>query len=126
MNTAKRLATLNRIRRFSRLMDSAIRIPGINLRVGLDPIIGLIPGGGDLIGGALSAYIIFVAIRFRLPPHVAGKMFFNIALETIVGTVPLAGDLFDAYFKANIRNFELLEKHLTVDPNVEKSGSYPT
>lgn len=112
MNTVERLATLNRIRRLSRLMDTAIRIPGIGLRIGLDPIIGLIPGLGDLISTAFSAYIIYLATRFSLPNKAIGWMVFNIALEAVVGTVPLVGDLFDAVYKSNIRNLKLLEEHL--------------
>jgi Domain of unknown function (DUF4112) len=114
MNTTERLATLNRIRKFSRLMDSSIRIPVIGFRFGLDPIIGLIPGVGDVIDTAFSAYLIYLAARFSLPRHVLGWMIFNIGLEAVVGTVPIAGDLFDAFFKSNIRNLALLEQHLQV------------
>lgn len=112
MNTIERLATLNRIRRLSRLMDTAIRIPGIGLRIGLDPIIGLVPGLGDLISTGFSAYIIYQAARFNLPKQAIGWMIFNISLEAIVGAVPLVGDLFDAVYKSNIRNLKLLEAHL--------------
>lgn len=112
MNTTERLATLNRIRKLSRLMDTAIRIPVIGYRIGLDPIIGLIPGGGDLIATAFSAYLIFLATRFGLPRRVLGWMIFNVGLEAIVGSVPLVGDLFDAFYKSNLRNLALLEKHL--------------
>ena len=124
MDTAKRLATLNRIRKLSRLMDTAIRIPGTGFRIGLDPIIGLIPGVGDLISTAFSAYIIFLATRFGIPRQDLTRMIFNIALEAVVGTVPLVGDLFDAYYKSNIRNLALLEQHLTaVEPELEKATS---
>ena len=67
MDTIQRLATLNRIRKLSRLMDTSIGIPGTSFRFGLDPIIGLLPGGGDLISTAFSAYIIFLATRFGIP-----------------------------------------------------------
>lgn len=121
MNTTERLATLNRIRKLSRLMDTAIRIPVINFRIGLDPIIGLIPGAGDLVSTAFSAYIIFLAARFNLPREVLTRMIFNIALEAVVGSVPLVGDLFDAFYKSNIRNLALLEQHLQVDePELRK------
>lgn len=123
MDTAKSLATLNRIRKLSRLMDTAIRIPGTGFRIGLDPIIGLIPGGGDLISTAFSAYIIFLATRFGLPRRDLAKMIFNIGLEAVVGTVPLVGDLFDAYYKSNIRNLAILEQHLTaVEPVIEEAA----
>jgi len=117
LNTAERLATLKRIREFTYLMDSAFRIPLVNFRFGLDPIIGLVPGAGDLVSTAFSAYIIYLAARFRLPPQIFKQMVFNVALEAVVGTVPLVGDLFDAFYKSNIRNLALLEQHLgVVDP----------
>jgi hypothetical protein len=124
MNTTERLVTLNRIRKLSRLMDTAIRIPGIGFRIGLDPIIGLVPGAGDLISTAFSAYIIFLAARFRLPREVLLRMIFNIGLEAVVGSVPLVGDLFDAYYKSNIRNLALLEQHLqVVEPEITEIAS---
>ena len=120
MNTQERLATLDRIRRFSRLMDTAFRIPGTPFRFGWDPIIGLIPGLGDVIDTAFSAYLIFLAARFGLPKGVLGWMVFNISLEAIVGAIPLIGDAFDAYYKSNIRNLALLEQHLQVtEPELE-------
>lgn len=124
INTAERLATLNRIRKLSRLMDTAIRIPGIGFRIGLDPIIGLIPGAGDVISTGFSAYIIYLATRFGIPSKDLRQMLLNIGLEAVVGTVPLVGDLFDAYYKSNIRNLAILEKHLQdVDPELEELAS---
>ncbi|KOP25604.1 hypothetical protein AMR41_14935 [Hapalosiphon sp. MRB220] len=121
MNAAKRLATLNRIRKLSRLMDTSIRIPFIGFRIGLDPIIGLVPGAGDLISTAFSAYIIYLATRFGIPRQDLTKMIFNVGLETVVGTVPLVGDLFDAFYKSNIRNLAILEQHLmVVEPELEE------
>ncbi|BAB77118.1 DUF4112 domain-containing protein (plasmid) [Anabaena sp. FACHB-709] len=121
MDAAKRLATLNRIRQLSRLMDTSIRIPLTSFRIGIDPIIGLIPGGGDLISTAFSAYIIFLATRFGISRQDLSKMIFNVGLETFVGAVPLVGDLFDAFYKSNIRNLAILEKHLTVvEPELQE------
>lgn len=114
MNTITKLRQLNRIRRLTRLMDSAFRIPGIGFKIGLDPIVGLIPGLGDLVATAISGYIIFLATQFNLPRGVIGSMVANVGLEFIVGTVPLLGDIFDAFFKSNVRNLELLEKHLAM------------
>lgn len=114
MNTQERLATLGRIRKWSRLMDTAFRIPGTPFRIGWDPIIGLIPGLGDLIDTAFSAYLLFLASQFGLPKNVLGWMVFNIGLEAIVGSIPLIGDVFDAFYKSNIRNLALLEQHLQV------------
>lgn len=115
INTLERLATLNRIRKFTYLMDSAFRIPIIGFRFGLDPVIGLIPGAGDVVSTAFSAYLIYLAARFRLPPQIFKQMIFNVALEAVIGTVPLVGDIFDAFYKSNIRNLALLEKHLGID-----------
>ncbi|MFQ4143126.1 DUF4112 domain-containing protein [Chlorogloeopsis sp. ULAP02] len=121
MNTAERLATLNRIRKLSRLMDTSIRIPVIGFRFGLDPIIGLIPGAGDLISTGFSAYIIYLATRLGIPRQDLKQMIFNVALETAVGAVPFVGDLFDAFYKSNIRNLAILEKHLVVvEPEISE------
>jgi len=114
LNTASRLRNLNRIRRISRLMDTAFKVPGIGFKVGWDPIIGLIPGAGDLITTGISAYVIFLAARFHLPSGVLTRMIVNIAIEAVIGAVPLVGDIFDAFYKANVRNLALLENHLQV------------
>ncbi|MBD2451892.1 DUF4112 domain-containing protein [Nostoc sp. FACHB-152] len=122
MDAAKRLVTLNRIRKLSRLMDTSIRIPLTGFRIGIDPIIGLVPGAGDLVSTAFSAYIIFLATRFGIPRQDLAKMVFNVGLEAVVGTVPLIGDLFDAFYKSNIRNLAILEQHLTVvEPELKKA-----
>ena len=124
MNTVERLATLNRIRKLSRLMDTAIGIPGTKFRIGIDPIIGLVPGAGDIISTGFSAYIIYLATRFGLPSKDLRKMIFNIGLEAAVGTVPLVGDMFDAYYKSNIRNLAILEQHLQIaEPELEELAS---
>lgn len=124
-NTAERLATLNRIRKWSRLLDSAFRIPGTPFRIGLDPILGLLPFAGDLIDTGFSAYLIFLAARFGLPKDVLGWMVFNVGLEAVVGSVPLVGDAFDAFFKSNIRNLALLEKHLqTSEPELGEADDF--
>lgn len=120
MNVSNRLQTLKRIRRFSRLLDSAFRVPGTRFRFGLDPIIGLVPGAGDLVTTLFSAYLILLATRYNLPTATVGKMIFNVALEFVVGTIPLVGDIFDAFFKANNRNFAMLEAHLLAnEPELE-------
>ncbi len=112
MNKIQQLNKLRRIRKIAKLLDTAIGIPGTKFRIGLDPILGLIPGGGDLVGAAISAYMIYLASSFGLEKSKISKMIQNIALETTVGFVPIVGDLFDAYFKANIRNLDILEQHL--------------
>lgn len=99
-------------RALARILDDSIRLPGTDFRIGLDPIIGLIPGIGDLLGGGLSAYILWLGARAGAPVPVLARMFLNIAIEMIVGTIPLLGDLFDAGWKANQRNVDLLEEYL--------------
>jgi len=126
MNTAERLVTLNRIRKLSRLMDTAIGIPGTKFRIGLDPIMGLIPGAGDLVSTTFSAYIIYLATQIGIPSQDLKKMIFNIGLEAVVGTVPLVGDLFDAYYKSNIRNLAILEQHLQNEPQLKELVTTPT
>lgn len=112
MNKIQQLEKLRRIRKIAKLLDTAIGIPGTKFRIGLDPILGLIPGGGDLVGAAISAYMIYLATSFGLEKSKINQMIKNIALETTVGFVPIVGDLFDVYFKANIRNLDILEQHL--------------
>lgn len=112
MDKVQKLKNLKRIRRIATLLDTAIGIPGTKFRIGLDPILGLLPGGGDLITAGISAYMIYLAARFGLKKEELGKMIGNVAIETFIGTVPLFGDIFDAYFKANIRNLEILEKQI--------------
>ena len=112
MNKIQQLDKLRRIRKIAKLLDTAIGIPGTKFRIGLDPILGLIPGGGDLVGAAISAYMIYLATSFGLEKSKINQMIKNIALETTVGFVPIVGDIFDVYFKANIRNLDILEQHL--------------
>lgn len=95
-------------------LDSAFVVPGTRFRVGLDALIGLVPGIGDLIGTALSAYIVAVAARRGLPSSVLLRMAVNVGLETLVGVVPIVGDLFDAAWKANQRNVGLLRQYAAV------------
>ncbi|HHP7229288.1 MAG TPA: DUF4112 domain-containing protein [Xenococcaceae cyanobacterium] len=107
---------INRLRRLSQVLDNAIAIPGTGYRIGIDPILGLLPGGGDTIAGALGAYIIFEAARMGIPRKVVGIMVGNILLDSLLGIVPVVGDLFDIGWKANLRNMALLEEHLQVTP----------
>ena len=100
---------LLRLKRLSHNLDEAFTIPGTERKIGIDPIIGLIPGGGDLIGGALSIYIMHAGIRMGMPRSVIIQMFGNIALEFIIGCIPIIGDLFDAMWKSNQRNVKLIE-----------------
>jgi Domain of unknown function (DUF4112) len=103
---------VQRLRQLARLLDEAITIPGTSKKIGLDPIIGLIPGGGDTVGMILSAYIVIEAALLGLPKATLLKMVSNILIDAIVGTVPVIGDLFDVISKANIRNIKLLDAHV--------------
>jgi hypothetical protein len=103
---------LARLRRLGNLLDNSIGLPGTPFRFGLDAVIGLVPGIGDLIGGVLSLYIIVESSRLGVPRPVLARMAWNVALDTFVGEVPILGDLFDAGYKSNLRNLELLDGHL--------------
>lgn len=103
---------IQRLRTLTRMLDNAIPIPGTNYRIGLDPFLGLIPGGGDIAGAALSAYIVISAAQLGLPRESLLRMVFNILLEVFVGTVPVLGDFFDVAWKANVKNMELLDIHI--------------
>lgn len=105
---------LRRLHRLSHLLDNAIRIPGTSFRIGLDPLLGLLPGGGDLVGTAFSAYIVLQAARLGLPRAKLVEMVSNILFETVIGTVPVVGDLVDVTWKANVKNLALVEKHLNL------------
>ena len=100
---------LGRLRRVGYLLDNSIAIPGTRFRFGIDALIGLVPGIGDLVGGALSLYIILESARMGVPRSVLARMGWNVAVDTLVGEVPVLGDLFDVGFKANLKNLALLE-----------------
>ena len=99
-------------RRLSLLLDSALKIPGTELRIGLDPILGaLLPELGDALTGVLSLSLLWVAFRQRVPKLVLARMLINIALDALLGAIPLVGDAFDFAFKANEKNLQLIERH---------------
>lgn len=101
-----------RIERIARLMDEAFQIPGTNFRVGWDSIAGLIPGIGDVATAVISGFIIQEARRMGVPRRTLLRMISNVGVDVLAGTVPLAGDLFDAAWKSNRKNVDLLRKHL--------------
>jgi Domain of unknown function (DUF4112) len=103
---------VERLRTLARLLDSAMRVPGTQYRFGIDALIGLVPGIGDAIGAIFSTYIVFQAARLGASRATLVRMLGNVALDTIVGEVPLLGDLFDVGWKANTRNVALLESHV--------------
>ena len=115
---------LTRVRTLARVLDTAIRIPGTNFRFGLDPIIGLVPGLGDAASAILSGYVILTGIQLGAPRSVVARMIANVALDTLAGSVPILGDLFDASWKSNQRNVALLERHVVVEPAPPAGGRF--
>ncbi len=109
---AQRSALLESARILARLLDEAIAIPGTSYRIGVDPIVGLVPGVGDVIGALLSGWIVLVGIRLGAPGAVVARMALNVGIDTLVGAVPIGGDLFDFAWKSNVRNVRLLEAWL--------------
>ncbi|NER26335.1 MAG: DUF4112 domain-containing protein, partial [Symploca sp. SIO1C4] len=115
-------SALTRLRRLSNLLDNAIPIPGTPYRIGLDPILSLLPGAGDFLASLLSIYIVIEAARLRIPQATLVQMIGNILLDTVVGCVPMLGDLFDVGWKANVKNVALLEKQLKVSPPRQRTN----
>ena len=101
---------LRRIRFVAQLLDQSIVLPG-GYRIGIDPIIGLIPGIGDTIGAVFSFYIVYEAARLGISTGILLRMCGNIFLETFLGEIPLLGDIFDAVWKATVRNVRLIDLH---------------
>jgi hypothetical protein len=101
-----------RIDALATLLDTAFMLPGINVRFGLDALIGFVPGIGDAITTAMSLWIVHEAHQLGAPGHVIARMLGNVALDSVVGAVPLVGDAFDVAFRANRRNMALLRAHL--------------
>ena len=102
---------LDALRKVSRLLDSSMQVPGTTYRVGLDPILGLVPGIGDLVSPLFTIAVLWQGRELSLPRVVQLRMIFNVAIDTLLGMVPVAGDLFDFAWKANDRNMALLERH---------------
>ena len=117
-------AARERLKQLAWLLDISIPIPGTRFTVGLDALIGLFPFVGDLIGVALSSFILKEAARLGAPKSVLLRMSFNVALEGVVGIVPFAGDVFDAAFKANQRNVRLLESWLDDPKRTTRSSRF--
>ena len=107
--TVRPSGSLNGVRGLSRILDEAIRIPGTNIRVGLDAVLGLIPGGGDLATGLVSGLIMLQAARAGAPGSVLARMLGNVAVDVVIGSIPLIGDVFDVVWRANTKNVRLLD-----------------
>lgn len=105
-------ATLAHLRGLGRALDGAVTIPGLGVRVGLDPLIGLVPVVGDWIGGLLAAYIVVRAAGLGVSAATLLRMLGNLGVDALVGSVPVLGDIFDVGFRANERNLALIEGHM--------------
>lgn len=110
-HTTGQTQRLEALRGISRLLDSAFLVPGTNYRIGLDPILGLIPGLGDLVSPLFTIGLLWQGRDLGLPRVIQLRMIFNVTIDTLLGAVPLIGDLFDFAWKANDKNMALLEEY---------------
>jgi hypothetical protein len=117
--TIDRARRIEFLRRWSRLMDSAYRVPGTSIRFGWDPIVGLVPGVGDVATAAFAVAILYHAYRLGVPGVVLARMLLNVLIDLAAGLVPVAGDVADVAWKSNSLNLALLERH-------ERPGVKPT
>lgn len=101
-----------RMEALARLMDGVFVLPGTNIRLGLDAIIGLVPVAGDLISGVISSYLIWEARQLGAPKWLIARMMANTLIDTAVGAIPVLGDAFDVMFRANMKNMALLRRHM--------------
>jgi hypothetical protein len=107
----ERLRRIRRLHGIARLMDTAIRIPGTSVRFGADSVFGLIPVIGDVGGALVGLYIVNEARRMGVPPARLVQMIGNLAVDSVIGSVPVAGDLFDVFFKSHRRNLDIILDH---------------
>jgi hypothetical protein len=110
--------------KFAQLLDAGIRIPGTNLRFGLDPILGLVPGVGDAAGAVLASWILVEAVRLGASRATLLRIAGNVALDAGLGAVPLLGDIVDFAWKANLRNVALLERHLAAPDRAQRADGW--
>jgi hypothetical protein len=106
-------ASLRHINTLAKLMDAQFTIPGTNFRFGLDALLGLVPGVGDLSTFAVSGYMVMIMAKNGASGFVLARMIFNILIDAIIGAVPIIGDLFDVAFKANMKNMKLMQQYYT-------------
>ena len=103
---------LVRLRQLSKNLDESFTIPGTKIKFGMDALLGLVPGGGDLVSGIFSLYMLRAAMKMNLPKRAIFSMLANIILDTTVGVNPVAGDIFDVFWKSNKRNMNIIDKHI--------------
>ncbi|MGC3969237.1 MAG: DUF4112 domain-containing protein [Pirellulales bacterium] len=102
---------LSHVERIARLLDNEYRLPGTNFRFGLDPILGLIPGVGNMATSLVSCLLVWTMLKHGASGNVAARMAVNIAFDSIIGAIPIVGNLFDFAYKSNQKNVELLRRH---------------
>lgn len=116
--------THDALRRWAVLLDSAFRIPGTNIRFGLDPLVGFFPGLGDLASPVFTVALLLEGGRRRLPAVILARMVLNAGIDMLLGLVPLLGDMADVAWKANLRNLALLERHAAAPGSKPAPGDY--
>lgn len=116
-----RESTIARLRSLTHLLDNALPIPGTKYRIGIDPLIGLFPGGGDVAMSLVSVYIVLEAARLGIPRASLARMMWNLILDALLGVIPMAGDFVDVVWKANSKNLALIEAHLAQPRQREKA-----
>lgn len=107
----------------SRLLDQAFRVPGTRWRFGVDALVGLLPGLGDVLGSLVGAYGVWLSRQLGAPASIQARMLLNLGVDALVGAIPLAGDLFDFAFKAHARNYALLSSWLAAPHKTRRSSS---
>lgn len=105
-------------------LDQRFTIPGTSIRIGLDPILGLIPGIGDMIANLAGSAIILIAAQYRLPKIVLLRMGLNVALNSMIGAIPVFGDIFSIWFRSNVKNTRLLERYVGVEGQASTFGNW--
>jgi hypothetical protein len=108
----RRSQAVARLDALATLLDAAFIIPGTNVRLGVDGLIGLLPIPGDVISSLVSGYIVWEARQLGVPRWIIARMVLNVAIDTVVGSVPVVGDVFDVTFRANLKNMVLLKRYL--------------
>lgn len=113
---------LARAQRVARLWDGIIRIPGTPFSIGLDPLLGLIPGAGDALAAGVTGWLVLEAARLGAPASTLVRMLTNVVIDALIGAIPVAGDVFDFAWKANLRNVALLERHVAEPTAARRAG----
>jgi hypothetical protein len=112
------------VKGLAKLLDEFITIPGTNKKIGLDAILGLVPGVGDLGSAAIGGYIILIASKLGIPAVVLWRMLLNLGIDTVLGAVPFIGDLFDVAYRANSKNAQLLMRSLKEPAAARRSSRW--